>query len=243
VTVTLTDFKQLYHAFTATEISSTNRNLVRESARPLAVALGNNFVDIIAALWTNANFPTRTGADAVANGSTETRTVKGAGWDYTHLLGIGQTLDDSGVPAMNRFYVGNSAVYASMLSDLRIVAALNNPDNQSAIKLGRLPEVSGFGIAKYPALTAKAGNNLVAFAGTPDSTAFAVRPPRDPAELLPNAPNIMNTGYVTDANSGLTVRVDEWIGTDLSANVRLSWLQGVHVGNPNNGQLIQSVLT
>lgn len=236
VTVTLSNFKQIEYTFTAAEISSTNRNLIAERARPMAVAMANYFVDTISAIWTIGNFPARTGADAVANAATITKTIKGAGWDYTHLLQVGQTLDNAGVPSMSRFYVANSAVYASLLSDLRIVAALNNPDNAGAIKSGKLPEVNNFGIMKYPAIPTT--GNMVAFAGTPDSTAFAVRPPVDPKTILPNAPSIMNSGYITDPATGLTVRVDEWIGTDLSATVRISWLDGSAVGNANNGQLI-----
>lgn len=238
VSVTLSNFKQILYSFTAAEISSTDRNLIRESADPIAVALGNYFVDSIAALWTIAKFPTRTGADAVANGATVTKTIKAAGWDYTHLVNVRGTLNRAGVPDAGRFYVGNSNVYESMLTDLRIVAALNNPDNKGAIATGKLPNVSGMGLDEFPALPTT--GNLVGFAGTPDSTAFAVRPPRDPAELLPGAQFPGNSGYITEPRSGLTVRVDEWIGTDLTANIRLSWLDGADVGNPNNGQLIVS---
>jgi hypothetical protein len=238
VSVTMNDFKQILHTFTAAEISSTDRDYIRESARPIAIAMGNYFVDTIAALWTIGNFPNRTGADAVANGSTATKTIKGAGWDYTHLTTVGATLDKSGVHAPGRFYAGNSDVYGSLLNDTRIVAALNNPDNASAIKTGRLPDVNGFALAKYPALPTT--GNLVGFAGTKDSTAFAVRPPRDPATILTNAQFPGNSTYIQEPKSGLTVRLDEWIGTDLTSNIRICWLQGAAVGNPTNGQLIVS---
>lgn len=236
VSVTLSDFKQILHTFTAAEISSTDRDYIRESARPIAIAMGNYFVDSMAALWTIANFPTRTGADAVANVATVSKTIKGAGWDYGHLTAVGAILDKAGVHAPGRFYVGNADVYASMLNDTRIVAALNNPDNASAIKTGKLPDVNGFAIAKYAALPTT--GNLVAFAGTPDTTAFAVRPPKDPESILKGAKFPGNSTYIQEPKSGLTVRLDEWIGTDLTSNIRVCWLQGQGVGNANNGQLI-----
>lgn len=238
VSVTMTDFKQLLYTFTAAETSSTDRNLIRETAQPIAVAIGNFFVDTIAALWTIGNYPTRTGADAVANGSTVTKTIKGSGWDYNHLITVGVVLDKSGVPTLNRFYAGNADVYGSMLTDLRIVAELNNAQNNGAIASGKLPRVNNFGIAKYAALPTT--GNLVAFAGTPDSTAFAMRPPVDPESIMPNAKFPGATAYIQEPKSGMTVRLDEWIGTDLTCNVRVCWLQGAAVGNPNNGQLITS---
>lgn len=238
VSVTMSTFAQVLHTFTAAETSSTDRDYIREVAQPIAVAIGNNFVDTISALWTIANFPTRTQADAVANGATVSKTIKGAGWDYNHLITVGTVLDKAGVPSHNRFYVGNADVYGSLLTDLRIVAELNNARNGGAIESGRLPMVSGFGIAKYPALPTT--GNLVAFGGTPDSTAFAVRPPVDPETILKGAKFPGNSTYIQEPKSGLTVRLDEWIGTDLTVNIRVCWLQGAGVGNPNNGQLIVS---
>lgn len=237
VSVTLNNFKQLRYDFTAVEYSSTNRDLIAERAEPMAVALGNYMVDQIAALWTFANFPVRAGADAVANGATATKTVKAAGWDYTHLVDVGITLDNAGVPDNNRFYVGNGAVYGSMLTDLRIVAALNNPDNAGAIKSGKLPNVNDFGISKYPALPTT--GNMVAFAGTPDSTVYAQRVPRDPREVIPGLPMPGNVGIITEPRTGMSVMVVEYIDlSTLAITMKLLWMFGVAVGNANNGQLI-----
>lgn len=237
VPVTLGNFKELKYKFSAAEINAmgANRNYLKEVAEPIAIAMSNYFVDAIAALWTIANFPTRTGADAVANGATVSKTIKGAGWDYTHLVDVGLTLDKAGVPGMKRFYVASGNVYGSMLTDLRIVAALNNPNNAGAIESGRLPRVNDFGIEKYVALPTT--GNMVAFAGTPDSTAFAVRPPVDP-ESITGAKFPGVSSIITDPTTGLTVRLDEFIGTDLSVTTRICWLDGAAVGNPNNGQLV-----
>jgi hypothetical protein len=241
VPVTLNNFKQLSYTFTPTEYSGTNRDLIRERAEPMAVALGNYMVDAVAGLWTVANFPVRTGADAVANNATNNITVLGAGWDYAHLLTVRAALAKAGVPDYRRFYVGSADVYASMLSDLRIVSALNNPDNQSAIMKGELPRVSGMAIEEYPNLTTAAGANLVGAAGTPDSTVYAARVPRDPRELLPGLPIPGNMGVVTHPKTGLSVMVLEYITmSSLAVTTKLVWMYGVAKGNVNNLQLVKS---
>lgn len=239
VSVTLNNFKQVRYDFTAQEYSGTNRDLVRESATPMAIAIANYIVDQISALWTVANFPTRTGADAVANGSTDTTTALANGWDYDHLLDIRKTLNKSGIAEPGRFYVGNSDVYGAMLSDLRIVGYLNNQANQEAIRTGKLPDVAGFGLAEYPALPTT--GNLVAFAGTMDSTVYAHRVPRDPREVIPGLPIPGNVGIVTEPRTGLSVMVVEYVDlSTLTVTTKLLWMNGVAVGNANNGQLIIS---
>jgi hypothetical protein len=237
VSVTLDQFKEVGYNYTVQEYSGTNRDLIREAALPLATALANKMVDAIAAIWTIANFPTRAGADAVANGSTITKTVKGAGWDYTHLTDVRKTLNQSGVPEAGRFYVGNSNVYASMLTDLRIVGYLNNQNNAAAITSGKLPDVAGLALGEYAALPAT--GNLCAFAGTKDSTVFAARVPTDPRDLLPGLPIPGNMGIVTEPRTGLSVMVLEYIAmATLTVTTKLIWMYGTAVGNANNGQLI-----
>jgi len=237
VPVTLNQFKQLRYEFTPQQYSGTNRDLIAESAEPMAVALANFMVDAIGALWTIGNFPARTGADAVANGATSTKTAVASGWDYSHLVDVRSTINKAGVPQFRRFYVGNSDVYGSLLNDPRIVAALYNPQNMDAIKTGKLPNVAGFDIDEYPNLPTT--GNLVGFAGTPDSTVYAQRVPRDPREVLKGAPFPGNIGIVSEPRTGLSVMVTEHINVDtLVAVTRLIWMYGVAPGNPNNGQLI-----
>ncbi len=239
VSVTLNNFKELRYDFTAIEYSSTNRDFIREIAEPMAVAMANYIVDQIAALWTIGNFPTRTGADAVANGSTISRTFLANGWDYDHLLDVRKTLNKSGVAEDGRFYVGNSDVYGAMLSDLRIVGYLNNQNNASAITSGKLPQVAGFALAEYPACPTTA--NLVAFAGTKDSTVYAHRVPRHPSEVIAGLPIPGNVGIVTEPRTGLSVMVVEYVDlSTLTVTSKLLWMNGVAVGNANNGQLIET---
>ena len=239
VSVTLDQFKEVSYEYTPQEYSGTNRDLVKEAAEPLAIAVANKMVDAISSLWTIGNFPTRTGADAVANVSTISKTIKGAGWDYTHLVDVRATLNKSGVPDGNRFYVANSSVYGSFLTDGRIVYALNNPSNGDAIRSGQLPDVSGFALAEYPAMPTT--GNLVGFAGTKDSTVYAARVPKDPRDVIPGLTVPGNIGIVTEPRTGMSVMVLEYITlSTLKITTKLVWMYGTAVGNANNGQLIVS---
>lgn len=240
VSVTLNQYKQLRYDFTPQQYSGTNRDLVREAAEPMAVALANFMVDQIATLVTVANFPNRTGADAVANNATNNLTKVGAGWDYTHLVAQRAVINKAGVPNFKRFYCGNSDVYASFLNDQRIVAWLYNQSNAEAIKMGELPEVAGFGIEEYPNLPAN-GSNLVGFCGSPDALVYAARVPRDPREVIPGLPIPGNVGVVTEPRTGLSVQVVEYVDlSTLNVTAKLLWMYGIAVGNPNNLQLIAS---
>lgn len=224
VPVTLDKFKEIHHQFTASEINTTDRNLVRESAEPIATGLANHIIDAVAANWTVANFPSAP-------------IVIGAGHDYTHLVNVRRILNKRGVPKGNRHYTANSDVYASFLNDPMIVAELNNARNAGAIASGDLPMVQGFKIMEYPDFPdGNAGVN--AFAGVRDSVIVATRAPQNPEELLPNAKFPGNMGFLQEPRSGFQIMVNEWIGTDLSVNVRMVFLYGTAKGNGNNGQIV-----
>lgn len=224
VPVTIDQMKQIMHTFTFAELNQTDRELVRETALPVAIALANHMVDAVAALWLEANF---------AN-----ETVLANGWDYEHLVTVRQALQTRGTPeGMPRFYIGNAAVYSELLQDPMVVAAQNNPDNAGAIASGKLSRAAGFGLGEYPAMPNT--NNLVGFAGTKDSVVLATRIPSDPRELLPNAPYPGILTPITHERTGLTVLLNEYIDqATLAATTRLIWAYGVGVGNANNGERI-----
>ncbi|RME67493.1 MAG: hypothetical protein D6781_13110 [Verrucomicrobia bacterium] len=226
VPVTLDQFKEIHHAFTPAEYNATDRDLIDESAEPIAIAIGNSIVDSVAGLWVATNF---TNATTVA-----------AGWSYTNtLLALRQALNSRGVPEQRRFFVFNDAVDASLLADSLVVSALNNPANQNAIQTGRLPNVAGFELEAYSAIPNT--GNMVGFAGTPDSTVYAARAPKNPEELAPNLtyPGVMD--YVTDPKTGFTVMVNQWIDPNtLVVNNRVCWMYGVAKGNANNGQILKT---
>jgi hypothetical protein len=230
VSVTIDQFKEVHHAFTPQELSGTERNLVEESALPIAIAVGNHMVDAIAALWLEANF----GAGA------QSTTVAIAGTNYSTLTSLRKSLNGRGVPDRPRFVAANSDAYEKWLNDSTVVAALNNQNNGGAIQSGILPGVAGFeGVYEYPALP-NAGN-MSAFAGYKDSVVLATRLPRDPREVLQNASFPGNLGVVTEPRTGMSVMVNEWIdAATLKANVRLIWMYGKAVGNSNNGQILKT---
>lgn len=230
VPVTLNNFKEVHYAFTPQEYNATDRDLLTEHALPMATAFANHMVDAVAANWTAANF---------AN-----NTVKAAGWDYTHLTVVRQALVARGVPMGQRwFYAAAANVYQALLTDTLVVTALNNPNNQDAIRDGKLPKVASFGIEEYPNIPT--AGNQVAFAGAPDSVVLAARAPMNPEDAFAASGSSVKfpgvIGYITEPRTGLTVMVNQWIGTDLKLNNRLVWYYGTAKGNNNNGQRITTV--
>ena len=229
VPVVMTDEKELHIQFTREELNTTNRDLVDESAEPIAVAIANYFVDLVATLWTPANFPNET--------------VVASGWTYVNtLLALRAALNTRGISEMRRFLTHSTAVGTALLGDEMVVAALNNPANGNAIERGELPRVANFGLEEYPALPSS--NNLVGFAGTPDSTLLAVRPHKNPEEAIGGLKFPGNFGYIEEPKSGLTLAVSQWIDpSTLAVNSRLSWIQGVAKGDAARGQRLVTAAT
>ncbi len=120
------------------------------------------------------------------------------------------------------------------------MAWLYNQENRAAIMKGELPEVAGFGIEEYPNLPAN-GASLVGVVGTPDSTVYAQRVPRDPREVIPGLPIPGNVGVVTEPRTGLSVQVVEYVDLNtLNITTKLLWMYGTAVGNTNNLELVES---
>lgn len=225
VSVTIDTFKEVHHAFTPQELSGTDRNLVDESAEPIAVAIANHMVDAISALWLIAAY-------------TNATTLATASVAYSTLVTLREALSTRGAPD-KRFFCASAAVYSKLLNDSTVISALTNAGHGGAITSGMLPGVAGFDIFEYPALPST--GNMTGFAATPDATVLATRLPRDPRELLPNAPFPGAMGVVTEPTTGLSVLVNEWIEpSTLKANVRLVWMYGKAVGNVSNGQILKS---
>lgn len=224
VSVTLDQFKQIKHTFTAAEYNATDRDLVKELADPVAVALGQHMVAALAAKWIAANF---TNSTTVASG-----------WTYANtLLVVRKALAGRGVPP-GWFGVLNSDVYNALLADSTIIAALNNPANGNAIATGKLPVVAGISLMEYPSLPST--GNMVGFFGSPDSTIMAMRAPTNPEEVLPGAKFPGSIDYITDEDSGLSVLATQYIDSDLNVTTRLCWLYGMAKGNGTSGQILKT---
>lgn len=225
VSVTLNQFKEVHHAFTAAEINATDRNLVEEAAEPMAVAIGNHVVDAIAALWIAGNFSNST---TVASGWSRSNTI----------LALKAALDGRGVPDSNRFFAFSTAVDTALQGDSLIVAEQNNARNADAIMKGELPTVSNFAMAPYPAIPTT--GNMVGFAGHKQSTVFAARAPKNPEDVMPGVQFPGSIGYVEDPVTGFRVMVNQWIGTDLKCHTRLVFLYGVAAGVGSCGQILKT---
>lgn len=221
VPVAVNRWKQVKHKFTATEINSTDRQLVDESAEPIAVAIANHLVDAVAALWLPENYANET-IEAVADA------------DYETLTAMRGAL--TGAPD-DRFCVVNSSVYTNLLND----PLCNRAQKQSGpdpIADGELSGIAGFqSISEYPGCPTT--SNLIGFAGSKDSAVIASRVPKDPREVLPNAPVNGNLEVITlpeGPGAGFSVLAVEYIDlSDLSATVYLTWIYGVAKGNASNG--------
>lgn len=245
VSVTINNFKEVHHAFTPEEYSGTKRNLVDESALPIAEAIGRHILSAVAGstspvtagIWTNGNF---TDAELViggANAATGTIT-------YAGIVSARKALNDAGCPNTGRFMALNGTLYASALTDSTIIEIQKNAQASNVITDGVLTNVAGFTIYEWPLLPltgASVASTKGGFCGVPQSTVFAGRVPKDPSSVIPGASFPGNIGVVTDPGSGLSVMVNEWVEpSTLKANIRLLLMYGVAVGHVNCGRVIRS---
>lgn len=139
------------------------------------------------------------------------------------------------------FIAGDRVSFASLaggagLTDGTIYYVIASGLTADAFKVSATAGGSAVDITtNYSGGTVSFAENLIGFAGSPDSTIYVARPPKNPEELFPGAkfPGVL--GYITEPMTGFTVMVNQWIGTDLSLNNRLVWLDGYAKGNGNNG--------
>lgn len=235
VNVTIDKFKQVYVQFTPQQLASTDRDLVEEQAEPMAVAIANYLVDDAATLFSDANYPDP--GNGIPSGKTVCTVANTA---YSTLVAIRKALVKRGVPeGFKKFGMVNSDVYEKLLNDpLCNRAAKVTEMGNDPISTGELTAAGGIAgfeaISEFPGLPTT--DNMLGAFGSPDAVVLASRIPRDPRSVLPGVNVPFNLGTVTDPGSGFTVMVQEWIGTDLAANVRLCFMHGRAKGNPNNLQ-------
>lgn len=233
VDVTLSNHKQVRYDFTSAELSATDRNLVEESAEPMAVAFAKHMMDAIAALWLDANYtntPTQVATSSV---------------DYSTLTALRKALSERGIRGAKSAAV-NADVFDELLNDATIISARQADNGRNAIVEdamdGVIQNVAGFqGIYEYPDLPDNS-ENLTGFACARDAAVMAIRPPKDPREVFSNGANFPgNIGIITEPSTGLSVMAIEHIdAATLVATTRLVWIYGVAVGNEDAGQLLQS---
>lgn len=236
VSVAISNHVQIRHTVPVASYSGTKRNLIDEQALPLATSIGSYMTAQIAALWTNANY---TGQETAATAFPTAST-----WNYNACTVLRSTLNGRGVPMDYRFIAVDSTRFASLLQDPALAYSYANPTDGAVIRTGVLTNVAGFQIFEYPAIPSTGTSSGVKWgvAATKDSTVYAARVQKDPRDILAGAPFPGAYGVVTNPQSGLSVLVTEWIDpATMDANIRLSWMYGVAVGNSNNLQIVKSL--
>lgn len=222
VPVTISNAKQIRHTFTNAELSSTDRNMVDEAARPIALAIAGHMIGALAALYTKTNFPNETVAPEASTG-------------YDDLNAMRSELSGRDVAEAGRFAILNKAAYKAALEDPLCNRAAKN-SGEDPIASGHLSGVAGFEkIFEFPGLPST--NYLTGFGGTKDSVVIATRLPADPRKVLPNTAFPGSLGVITEPETKLSIMAAEWIDpSTLAANVMVVWQYGVGKGNGNNGQ-------
>jgi len=223
VSVPLDKFKKIKVQFTATEMNSTNRNLIQEAAEPIAVAIGKNITDAVAALYTSGNY---------SNATTDATPT------YETVNDLRAALAGRGIYG-DRFLLANVATYTALLNDPLCNRQYKN-GGADPTQTGELDTLLGFKYVREYADLPTTGN-LTAFAGTPDSVCLASRAPRDPRMLAADAQFPGNWGVVTDPMTGLSVAYSESINPETwTVTSQVGFMYGVAVGNASAGQRLIS---
>lgn len=230
VSVTLDGFKEIHHKFTAAEINATRRDLVAESARPIAEALADHWMDQLAALWASLTF-------------TNSTTIASASFEYSTLTDIREALnaDSRAVPKKGRFGVVNSSVFKYLLQD-PLCNRTQKTEGNDPIADGELGRIAGFeNIFEHPGLPST--NNTNGFFGHKETTILMVRPAANLQAMYPSIPADGNMGIISipdpnDPNKpGLSVLAIEKIDSiNLTVETKVAWLQGSAVGREAFGQ-------
>jgi hypothetical protein len=224
VPVTINKHKFVSLSFSATELSSTRRNLVQEQASAAAYALGRQAAIDLWALVTPTAFTQKYAIKAAANAARNT---------VTQLRAI---LVTAGADT-NRFGITNPTVFSALSEDLGVISRFNFGSVDPDFQQGSIQGLAGFeAIDEYAELNA--ANALLGFFGAKESLIFAARVPQDPTTVI-DVPLPGRIEYVTDPDSGLTLMYQYWYdfgGGQL--NMVLSWMYGVALGVTGHGAVL-----
>jgi hypothetical protein len=219
VTVTLSNFKEVRYKFTAAEVASTNRDLIRERAMPMALAIGDYLALLIStALADNTNFSTEV-VEALADVDYQTLTAA--------REAITGTLE---APLDNRYAAVKPAAFTKLLND-NLCNRLYKADGADPIASGMLNQIAGFQqVAEWQSWPTT-DNGIGAF-WHKSSLCVAVRPIANPEAYGIKFPG--NIGIVTnpDPTAPFSVLAFESINnSDLSVETVMVFLAGVAKGN------------
>lgn len=221
VSLTLNGFVHTTYAFSDSEFSSTNQNLIERFSRAAAHSIGKKLVDSLAALLTEANFPASTEKAA-------------AGFDYETAVDVSKALSNRFVPGANRWMLLNSDCYASLQKDAVLVGNPGSPSD--APRSGLLRDVCGMATSEFPGLPGNS-ENLLGAAGSPEGLILVCRAPILPKEItVPGDIRI-----ITEPSSGLSIQERSWYNMNEGKAYRsYILLYGVAAGHPD---AIQRIVT
>jgi hypothetical protein len=224
VPVTINKHKFVSLSFSATELSSTRRNLLEEQKSAAAYALGRQAAIDLWALVTPTNFTQKYAIKAANNAARNTVTQ------------MRQILVTAGAD-VNRFGICNPTVFSALSEDLGVISRFNFGSVDPNFNQGSIEGLAGFdAIDEYAELNT--ANSLLGFFGAKESMIFAARVPQDPTTVI-DIPLPGRIEYVTDPDSGLSLMYQYWYdfnGGQL--NMVLSWMYGVAIGVPEHGSIL-----
>ena len=218
-TITLDKYIGVPVAFTDTEMSFSDVQLMEMFVKPAINALFENVMATELALVTIANFSSN---NVIASG------------DFTaaNVARIGRIQTALKVPQSPRHIICSPTYAETLKKDTSVQAAYAyGPGN--TIRTGQIPLVYNYQIHEWNG-TIPTTNNLAAIAFAPQALLLAVRPPVLPRNWYGEVRNI------TDPATGLTIQFrDYYDGT--SQRTEWCFIYGCQIGNPGNLTRITNV--
>ncbi len=227
VPVTITAHRFTQAEFGANEIAGTSRRLFDEIAPAQADAIGADAISIALAVITAANFTNETVQAEVD-------------FDRATVISMGGALRDRGV-RRNRFLLLTGAYYDKLFNDQAIVTLAGN-QRADLITNDEMIPIHNFNVFRAPTLPAT--GNLKGFGGGKSSVVVAGRVPSDYANALPGATGGGTSQIITNAKSGLSVHLVQFVDHKLGkAYSRMAYMLGAAKGQTAAGQRLVSVAT
>lgn len=230
VPVVVNQFKAASVAFTSAQMSSTNRDLVNEHAAGLANSLGADLLDVLCALFVNANFANNTPEDAV-------------NYDDATLRAIRKELNGRKAPNFGRVGIVNSDAFEALSGDSLVTTIDSNRNAHDDYQLApMILRARGFEIIEYPQLPANA-QGLNGFFMAPGALVGATGIPMDAnmPGLWDSVPNVAAVTPVTDEDTGITLLQRLHKNKDGGIQMDVAWMFGFAKGNTACGELVQEV--
>jgi hypothetical protein len=228
VPVVINGHKAVQISFNAGELARTDRDLFGEQAEGAHAAIAADLFDALLAVITPANFANES-AIALNN------------FSRASMSTISKALTARHVARAGRAGLLNLDYYEKLGQDSNIVtlAAYQKPEVITEGELPRIAKIQPFEVEDFPT-----DDNLVGFAGSPDSLVLATRVPSDYTKVMPGANGGGVVQYIQNPDLGFTVMLVQYVDHGAGAAFwRLAYMRGAAVGNGNCGQRIVSAAT